>query len=160
MPYVRTIDVHAVGLRALLTALETSRVLTEPRIDQWTGFGPEAWPDIDRARPVDSYVGRSNLGSFPIPPSCRLQCHNYYPNGGGLGWHTDSTQPGWRIYLYRYLNGDGLFRYRNQEFREQVVGGYLFETGPDCWHSLASFGERFSVGIQGPYVSLLTLAGE
>jgi hypothetical protein len=39
-----------------------------------------------------------------LPVGTTISALNYYPSGGsGLGWHTDSVNPGWRVYVAQPL---------------------------------------------------------
>jgi hypothetical protein len=117
----------------------------------WNVPVPEEWPQVDRARPSESFARRiAVIDGIDVPAGCRLQCRNYFPDRGGMNWHTDSAQPGWRIYVYRYAVGGGTFRYCRQRFDEYLSGAYVFQTGVDCWHSVVSYGDRYSCGLEIP----------
>jgi hypothetical protein len=78
----------------------------------------------------------------------------HYPAGGGMGWHTNSEAPGWRVYVphvavARPLSGmlttDGCFMDRS---------GFanLFEIASDrdSWHAVFAMTERCSIGVRLP----------
>lgn len=67
-----------------------------------------------------------------------------------MDWHTDSHRPGWRIYVYRMLAGTARFFYKDSVIVEDGTGGYVFETGPDCWHAVEAAGPRISCGLKIP----------
>ncbi len=117
---------------------------------------PPARPPIaDRSRPFSQqlYALRDLTKDVPCAgPGWRRQCANYYPAGGGIGWHTDSAWPGWRVYVYRLLGADGasVMRFDDQEFHEgpSEFGGYVFKAG--IWHALYTHIPRLSCGFQIP----------
>ncbi len=112
-------------------------------------------PAKDRTRPEEQHLFTiDNLtGSVPLDKDRqRRQCMNYYPAGGGIGWHTDSAQPGWRVYVFRLLGVAGEYRhcqflYDEHVFEEmQEFGGYVFEAG--VWHALRAWTPRLVCGFQ------------
>lgn len=148
------IDVHAHALpRAMLASLARARPVEARREGGWV-LPLGVAPDVDRARPAAKYWGTiaEQLYGYASPVGGRLQCTNYFPSGGGMGWHTDSGMPGWRVYVFRCSAGSGssTFHYCDQTFVEGVVGAYVFETGVGCWHAVESRRDRFSCGMQVP----------
>lgn len=121
--------------------------------EPWT---PPAWPppDVNRSRPSTQrlYALRDLTRDVPIETGWRRQCANYYPADGGIGWHTDSAWPGWRVYVYRLL-GDAprsTFRFDERVFHEgpSEFGGYVFKAG--FWHALHTYTPRLACGFQIP----------
>jgi len=103
----------------------------------------------DLPRPQSSFAG---VLAMQLPPTNRMiGCANFFPAKGGMGWHTDSHRPGWRIYAFHNLSVSCLnvFRYRSQEFSEAAeFGAYVFQVGADCWHSISCETPRVSCGFQ------------
>lgn len=123
-------------------------------------FGPWSEDWSDRTRPVDTYAGgfeASWAGENPCD-GCWGGCHNFFPPGGGMGWHTDSGRPGWRVYVHCHgpEPGGSVMHYREYQIAEPPVGAVLFETGPGCWHAVTTACGRYSLGVQIPD----TLVGE
>ena len=54
-------------------------------------------PDVDQPHAVARYC--AFVGRPEAPAGFEVRGTNYYPAGGGMGWHTNSDAPGWRIYL-------------------------------------------------------------
>lgn len=141
---------------AALTALEFGERHC-PSTPGWVGVSP-VLPPFDCPRPRTECV----LLGVPMRldvPSCVPKCANWYPPLGGLNWHTDSGQPGWRVYMYRrkgtWSCGVTSFYYRRgtieRSYQEtELMGAYVFEVGPGCWHALDVRDERFSCGLEIP----------
>lgn len=76
----------------------------------------------------------------------------YYPPGGHYGWHTNSNNPGKRLYLVHVLDGGkSFFRWiENGEaktsYDEQGWNARLFPV--PCWHCVYSDTERISIGFR------------
>lgn len=111
-------------------------------------------PTDDMPRPLAQWAAPLALDIKP-PPGCFSGCANYFPAGGGIGWHTDSHRPGWRLYVFRmfgFVKADndqstGQMRYADRVLPERNEGAYVFETGVGCWHAVESFGHRVSAGL-------------
>ena len=150
MSFVTRVDPrgHALTSR-LLDALGTAGF---PRLQQhglWLlPLGEQ--PVDDRSRPASYRRGtlHLSLAALDLPPGVELRCHNYFPWGGGMDWHTDSGSPGWRVYVFRGGDGSSTFGFRDRLFAEGPVGGYVFETGVGSWHSVQSYRDRWSCGVQ------------
>ncbi len=67
-----------------------------------------------------------------------------------MDWHTDSSSPGWRVYVYRSGEGSSTFGFRDRLFAEGAVGGYVFEAGVGSWHAVQSYRDRWSCGVHVP----------
>lgn len=77
---------------------------------------------------------------------------NYYPARGGMGWHTNSNAPGWRIYLPLALDahgGSGLIT-TDGRFPDQPGFANAFRIGPwrESWHAVWADGARLSIGAR------------
>ncbi len=89
-----------------------------------------------------------------LPPDCAIASLNYYPPGGaGMGWHTDSSAPGHRVYIGKPLAGaPGHFLSHNGVHRVDTVDedgiATAFTIGPLSWHAVRADGERLSVGMR------------
>ena len=84
----------------------------------------------------------------------RVSGRHIYPPGGHLGWHTNSNQPGKRIYITYVTESDKSF-FRYIQDGEQVTSydkeGWNmreFNIGdPPLWHCVFTEVERLSVGF-------------
>lgn len=151
--FIRSLDVSKFELtRSMVNLLGAVTFEPPVRTGGWERSKVfRAAPVIDSDMPADYYMSKINgpVG-FLIPEGCRLQCRSFYPEDGGVDWHTDSSRPGWRLYVYRYRSGDGLFRYADLRFIETGYGAYVFKVGEHCWHCLSVTGERLSIGLEIP----------
>jgi hypothetical protein len=72
--------------------------------ERWPGLPLSAPPpahdiDIDAARYLVHLEREQRALVELVPPDVRVRNVSYYPEGGGLGWHTNSALPGWRVYV-------------------------------------------------------------
>ena len=81
--------------------------------------------------------------------------HFWYPPGGYMGWHTNSFNPGWRLYItYVDEPGKSFFRYRDPSTGKIVTSMdeqwdfRMFRVDRDepLWHAVYSETNRFSMG--------------
>jgi hypothetical protein len=91
------------------------------------------------------------LPSFP--GATTVSALNYYPvGGGGLGWHTDSHAPGWRVYLARPLTSTPGLLYAEGRTYDDVPGlaRAFHVSGEPCtsWHAVLAAAPRFSLGVR------------
>ena len=94
--------------------------------------------------------GRDDLIAIPSG-------HFWYPEGGYMGWHTNSLNPGWRMYLnVADEAGKSFFRYRDQNTGKIMTSidakwnlriFRLTDSDP-LWHSVYSETNRYSFGYQ------------
>jgi hypothetical protein len=77
---------------------------------------------------------------------------HYYPRGGGMGWHTNSLRPGWRLYVPRLLDPNPASGIVLEDRRIPDRPGYanLFRVGHGAWHAVVAHTARFSAGIRLP----------
>ncbi len=150
MPTVHAIDPTRHPLpAALVCALPVDEFPFALRRGAWD-LPLATHPVEDVARPISSYAGTLAL-KLEVPPDCFVGCANYFPTGGGMAWHTDSHRPGWRLYVFRLRAGTACFRYNAHVYDERAgMGGYVFETGADCWHAIEAHGPRVSCGLKIP----------
>lgn len=85
----------------------------------------------------------------PLVGNWQVRAATYYPAGGGMGWHTDSGRPGWRVYVVLPL-GRSRFLTVDQEFRDMGGTAMVFKAGPGAWHAVEATDERFSIGVKVP----------
>lgn len=139
---------HALGV---ILVERLNSIVTLPHVldcGRWTGVNTQ--PFIDRCRSLTSRVGSLSV-DYVSYPGCVWGCANYFPEDGGMDWHTDSHRPGWRLYAHKLVRGDALFYYRSNVVRETPgVGAYVFRTGLGCWHGIETFGPRLSLGLKIP----------
>lgn len=147
-----------VGARAVLEQLDPPRGPFIPRGD-WKTDIEEGPPAEDRPRP-HNYHRTPFHPPHPLdlPTGVMLASINYYPPGGaGMGWHTDSIAPGWRIYLARpMLDGNaGCFIHRDgaltiKEYDDRELATAFLITGEKCatWHAVRALWPRMSLGLR------------
>lgn len=152
-----------VDARAMLEEIPPPSVGTIPRGDFWADL-EGAPPTEDRPRPHSYYrqvLHPPRLLTFP--PDAALSSIVYYPPGGaGLGWHTDSKAPGWRVYIARQLGArPGSFLVSGQQqpdgsaFVERIedepgIALAFWVSGRPCesWHAVEALTERMSIGLR------------
>ncbi len=109
-------------------------------------------PAEDRPRPTSYRWQAIPIAAPPefLPDDVRHASLNYFPTGGaGMGWHTDSTMPGWRVYLPRLLGpARGEFHFVGGSFLDSSAFAIAFLVGRDSWHAVTAYGERMSIGIR------------
>lgn len=80
----------------------------------------------------------------------------WYPKGGYIGWHTNETNIGWRLYIsYCQDPGKSYFRYRDPITKDIITspdpewGFRIFKiTKQDpLWHCVYSDTNRYSIGL-------------
>jgi hypothetical protein len=151
------------ALRALAACLAQ---LTPPtdfdEVGDWRADIDGGPPALDHSAPCSRRHARMAIPIAVALPADVTHGANYYPPGGaGLGWHTDSNAPGWRIYIGRPLAGvPGELL--------TVGGSYPDEPGTALafcvprkghfWHAVRAPGERLSLGIRTLGAPLGTLA--
>lgn len=158
------------AVRAVLDALERPQGPFMERGDFWADVEGDP-PKENRPRP-HNYNRRPFHPPRPLdlPPDVHLASINYYPPGGsGMGWHTDSTSPGWRIYMARPFGVPGALLTRDgdrtvETYDDRGLANAFFVSGlPDTWHAVRTMDERMSLGLRivvanGPTATALGLA--
>jgi hypothetical protein len=79
-----------------------------------------------------------------------INCIGYPPNGG-MDWHTNSDNPGIRIYASWSENGNsGMIWYKNNEiiFDQDRIGLNIRQFTTPCWHKVWSKCYRLSIGYK------------
>lgn len=111
-------------------------------------------PAADRTRP-EAFRFAIMEWEQPLwmPIDSTLASVNYYPPGGsGLGWHSDTSRPGWRVYIGRPLEGvPGEFLVEGGAYSDVAGVAHAFYVSGvpgESWHALRAGGARFSVGIR------------
>jgi hypothetical protein len=112
-------------------------------------------PDVDRPKPL---AYRRQFMAAPVRVGSMaddtiVSALNYYPPGGsGIGWHTDSGHPGWRIYIGRPLTAmPGVFLVTGGAFLDVpglATAFHVSGRAADSWHAVASEGPRLSMGLR------------
>lgn len=87
-----------------------------------------------------------------VPPSVEVRAAWYYPENGGMGWHTNSDAPGWRAYVVRVPEDARSFtRTLSGDFHDKFGYANLFRIeGPQSWHCVVAPTERWSIGVHVP----------
>jgi hypothetical protein len=150
------VDAHPL-LRELSAYLDTVQPPQPPYDEKgdWRADVDAGPPAEDRPKPR---AFRRQFMERPLrlpsmPDDTILSALNFYPPGGsGLGWHTDTGHPGWRVYLGRplthlpgaFLVPDGIF------LDEPGIATAFYVSGKPCesWHAVRAFGARLSVGLR------------
>lgn len=136
-------EITRMMLVALYDAKAPVRITTT---GQWKlPLGPQ--PDVDQARPSTCRRGVLRNLNLQLPREIPTRCHNYFPVGGGIDWHTDSGDHGWRLYVFRAGPGSSTFYYRDQKFEEPSEGAYVFRIEENAWHAVECNRERWSCGV-------------
>lgn len=74
----------------------------------------------------------------------------YCPAGGGIGWHTNSDRPGWRVYVVRSPRLSR-FLMPGQSICDRDGFANIFEIPPGgAWHAVDAIDERWSGGVRVP----------
>lgn len=134
----------------------------------WRGDVDGRPPLRDRPQPLS--FRRQRLACSPRLDGiemgdAQISALNYYPvGGGGLGWHTDTGHPGWRVYIARPLTAmPGVFLTVESAFIDAPGTALAFlVSGEPCasWHAVRSLGPRLSLGLRfkdGPTARALGL---
>jgi hypothetical protein len=123
-----------------------------------SGEWPEQAPTFERdiPRPVGRFCATHDftpLRELPLRWPIELRSFISYPAGGGIGWHTDSRDQGWRVYLPIVCGG--FFMHRPAGWTQLVpdLDGYanVFHVGPewrDNWHAVRAERERVVLGVR------------
>lgn len=125
-----------------------------PHEGDWRADIAGGVPLEDRPRPRSfRRLGLPTKRPIWMPPDAALASLNYYPPGGaGIGWHTDSTSIGWRVYIGRPLEGvPGEFMLPLATIADEAGFATAFHvSGQPCssWHAVRAEGARLSVGIK------------
>ena len=165
--YAVAISAHGflADLAAFLGELKTPQFFFVDRNSEngdWRADIEAGPPADDRPKPLSFrrqfLQAPALLPSFP--GSTTVSALNYYPvGGGGIGWHTDSHAPGWRIYLARPLTSapgllvteriDGDRRARTYDDVPGLARAF-YVSGEPCtsWHAVIAPGPRFSIGVR------------
>lgn len=74
---------------------------------------------------------------------------NYYPAGGGIGWHTNSNFPGWRVYIVRTApQPRSRFLIPQGAIPDRDGVANVFKVEPGAWHAVDAATERWSFGMR------------
>jgi len=109
-------------------------------------------PDEPRNRPRAFRHLTLPHPALELPPDVKVSALEFYPAGGGLGWHSDyQGQPGWRVYIGRPLDGvPGVFMTVDGNYPDSPGLGTAFQiTGrSDTWHAVRADGARLALGLR------------
>jgi hypothetical protein len=139
-----------------------------PRPEPERRHSRQLWQDLESLPPLSDEDRMSSAGrAVPrVAALLREQLHQaerlmprgievrgaaYYPEGGGLGWHTNSDVPGWRLYVVRAPEGRSYVRTSDGVYQDQHGRANLFRvTGPESWHCVGAVTERWTLGLLIP----------
>ena len=143
-------------LRALYAALRTMDVSgMRPDVIRWQGLPLATLPpvhdiDIDTGRCLAHLERQQRSIAGFVPADVRVRAVYYYPEGGGLDWHTNSALPGWRVYVPLVTNvpRSGT-RTESGWFPDKPGCANMFQitNWRDSWHCVEAHTARLSVGI-------------
>lgn len=111
-------------------------------------------PPYDRTRPLAFRFHRMEWDQpLWMPIDASLASVNYFPPGGsGLGWHTDSSRPGWRVYIGRPVATlPGALLVAGAAYCDmpgKALAFYVSGIACATWHAVQAPSERFSVGLR------------
>lgn len=117
-------------------------------------------PLEDRPRPIAWRRELLKPRAVALPDGVRLSSLKFYPADGGVGWHTDSHNPGWCVYVAENLSAKrGLFLHDGGLVVDEPGYALAFTVGPDSWHAVDAPGPRLSIGLyfQGRASHILNL---
>lgn len=114
--------------------------------------------DIAAGAPVENRVN-AVIRHFASMASLRDAAHavadgleirgtNYYPAGGGMGWHTNSDRLGWRAYLVRAPGGRSYFGHKDGVLPDRDGYANVFKVSARSWHYVRAETERWSIGLR------------
>lgn len=86
-------------------------------------------------------------------PDVAVRAIHYYPAGGGMGWHTNSQAPGWRVYVPHVMVARPLsgMLTANECVLDRDGFANVFEVrGAESWHAVFAMTERWSLGVRLP----------
>jgi hypothetical protein len=149
-----------IGNHPLLRALALHLYALEPPHPPYTCVGDLAGdlehgpPKGPRNRPHAYRHLTLPQPALVLPPDVKVSALEFYPAGGGLGWHSDyQGSPGWRVYIGRPLDGvAGVFMTVDGNYPDSHGLATAFQvTGrSDTWHALRCDGPRLALGIRFP----------
>jgi len=124
-------------------------------VGDWVADIAAGVPAVDRNMPNAKKVAllRRVLPSIQQYDDVKVRAIHYYPPGGGMGWHTNSAAPGWRVYVphvgaTRPLSG---MLTVGDCFMDRPGFANLFEVaGNRSWHAVFAMTERYSIGVRLP----------
>jgi hypothetical protein len=155
LPICHSIDVHKHAFTQAMgkTLLEVINgdLPVPTNFGNWQGSEFAPMPINDLSRPISGHYGiLHSINHVANFSNVRLQCRNYYPPQGGMGWHTDSSNGNsFRVYVYYSLYDGNVFQYRDDIFEEHSgLGGYVFSIGQNCWHQVYAKWPRFVCGYE------------
>lgn len=87
-----------------------------------------------------------------MPEGVEVRGVNFYPPGGGMGWHTDAGAPGWRLYITRALTdlpGGIMTEFRwYPDLADKANAFHVTGFWRDSWHAVKTNGARLTVGVR------------
>lgn len=150
------IPIEAHPLLAMLHAhlLTVPRPHARVRAAQLAAFredlaaGPGDGPGNRETTAVSAHVVLTSPRPASLPDDVEFRSLFYYPPGGGMGWHTNSNAPGWRIYVVR---AEGLSWMHTPDGRmaDRSVHANVFKIEEGgCWHAVEAESARWSLGVR------------
>lgn len=111
---------------------------------------PAVDSDLSRARRSANLPVRQVALTKLLGGAADVRAVHYYPRGGGMGWHTNSSSPGWRIYVPRVtgLPPDSGIALVDRRVPDRQDYANVFRVGEGAWHAVYANTARFSAGIR------------
>jgi hypothetical protein len=96
-----------------------------------------------------------------MPEGFELKSCLYFPDGGGIGWHTNATEPGWCVSVILALETarvkSRLLRAtRGQRLLEEPpvydrdAHACVYRVGPGKWHAIDAVTARMAIDLKAP----------
>lgn len=122
-------------------------------VGDWVADIAAGVPTADRNMPHAKKVALLKRVLPDIQQAVAVRAIHYYPAGGGMGWHTNSAAPGWRVYVPHVAVAQPLSGMVTTDGCVLDRPGFanMFEVrGRDSWHAVFAMTERFSIGVRLP----------
>lgn len=136
-----------------VTSLLESAARLDDHKDVWADIaaGPPAQERLTAAARNCYWLRRCVEAARAKHVTASVRGAYYYPPGGGMGWHTNMDDPGWRAYVV--VGTGGLMGTRDNGFYlDRDAHANVFRIGPeeDPWHCVAAVAPRRSFGVKLP----------
>lgn len=154
------VDPDLTRLHDLLKGVEIAEIPDSVAFEDFSAdmaLGPPAEDrDIRAPRLATHLGGLQTFAGTVVSAPLQVRAAWYYPAGGGLGWHTNSRKPGWRVYVVLPFGESGLWTFdgTTRDWHPDRAGhANLFRIDDDwrkSWHAVAADAPRLSLGLWAP----------
>lgn len=143
-------------LERMAAALEAARPPAAVQtIGDWRADLAAGIPGADRDLAAAQTTGHmpEAQAAFVAGAGAQVRAAIYYPAGGGMGWHTNSACPGWRVYVPRVRDASPVSGMVTADGSFPDVAGYanMFFVARDwrrSWHAVYALTERYCIGVR------------